>query len=243
MTWKHSKNNRRICSTASKYPNGRRGAKQLLPDEIGSKFYMLTVVGREPNDANGRVMLRVRCGCGNELVVRRTDLVTANTQSCGCLKRIVIRRRIGNMRLKRFGALGALGKSNPADPTERSTEWVTACVLCGQIVFAKAGDLRRGKRRCPCQVETYANWRNMVQRCTNENHPQYKDYGGRGIQICERWRKDFQRFLEDMGKRPEGKSLDRRDPNGPYSPENCCWADAKEQANNRRQTRAEQIDR
>src|SRR5437763_6368253 len=88
---------RRNCSTAPKSSNGRRGARQLLRDEIGSKFGMLTVLGREPNDANGRVMLRVRCDCGKELVVRRTDLVTGNTQSCGCLRRIAIRRRVGKM--------------------------------------------------------------------------------------------------------------------------------------------------
>jgi hypothetical protein len=96
--------------------------------------------------------------------------------------------------------LGALGTSEEIKIPEPKTEWVTACVLCGQIVFAKAWELRRGKRRCPCQEETYASWRNMIQRCTNPNHQQYQDYGGRGIEVCEQWRNSFQKFLQDMDK-------------------------------------------
>jgi hypothetical protein len=80
---------------------------------------------------------------------------------------------------------------------------------------------------------TYVSWTSMVTRCTNPSRNTWKDYGGRGITVCERWRA-FDSFLADMGERPSGTSLDRIDPNGNYEPGNCRWADKKTQALNRR---------
>lgn len=80
---------------------------------------------------------------------------------------------------------------------------------------------------------TYNSWANMIQRVTNPAHHRYPYYGGRGIEVCERWLK-FENFWEDMGDRPEGTTLDRKDNDGNYEPGNCRWATAPEQNGNKR---------
>lgn len=73
----------------------------------------------------------------------------------------------------------------------------------------------------------------MKKRCNNPKNHNYPYYGGRGIRVCERWN-DFENFLADMGVRPEGTTLDRKNSNGNYEPDNCRWATKVEQRNNRR---------
>jgi hypothetical protein len=107
----------------------------------------------------------------------------------------------------------------------------------GPIVNRVHGHGGRAQRRSP----TYRTWDKMIQRCTNKNDDHYSYYGGRGINVCERWRK-FENFLADMGERPigpgRGFTIDRfPDKNGNYEPGNCRWATWKEQMNNTRRNK------
>ncbi len=127
---------------------------------------------------------------------------------------------------------------------------VCRCV-CGKDVVVRSGALRNGNSKsCGCKrdelkgthgqagkggTKTYIAWRSMITRCS-PNHARYKArYFDRGIRVCERWLGEigFANFFADMGTKPVGRTLDRRDNDKGYSPDNCRWATSKEQGRNR----------
>lgn len=135
----------------------------------------------------------------------------------------------------------------------KRTAWICLC-KCGNTVSVSASNLTQGfSLSCGClQAErrsdshtthggykdaekrgTLLSWKSMMRRCYYEGNNRYHLYGARGITVCDRW-KQFGNFWIDMGRRPEGMSLDRKDSNGSYNLQNCRWASQRQQQNNRR---------
>jgi hypothetical protein len=143
---------------------------------------------------------------------------------------------------QRFSRLVAIGPLNLLSARGRDIYWNCLCD-CGNSTIIRSADLVRGKTRsCGCLKKeiqighkynlkhghhlsekpstTYVSWMGMKQRCIDPKHISYPRYGGRGIAVCTRWM-DFENFLNDMGERPAGLSLDRIDNEGNYESNNC----------------------
>lgn len=137
-------------------------------------------------------------------------------------------------------------------------KWLVRCVCGNEFVINKNRLMNGETFTCGCistirrarpvnhghsikgfVTSEYRSWCAMRARCLKENHPSYKDYGGRGITVCQEWM-DFEVFLKDMGRKPSPKySIDRINNDGNYEPSNCRWATAKQQANNRKRNKVE----
>lgn len=133
--------------------------------------------------------------------------------------------------------------------SHRTSLWLCHCECGNQHVVAR-NNLRSGDvRSCGClhdevagkssvthgmsKTRAYAIWKAMVKRCENPRTGKWHRYGGRGIAVCPAWRNSFEQFFADMGHPPDGMSIERKDNDKGYSPDNCEWATAREQSRNK----------
>lgn len=157
---------------------------------------------------------------------------------------------ITGMKFGRITVIGCIGV-NPIK-RDRKLHWICEC-SCGVVFRSMGSDIKDGHvSSCGClksevsrglllkhggyQSPTYWSWAAMKSRCYKKSDVGYRNYGGRGIKVCPEWLDNFEKFLEDMGERPENTSLDRVDVNGGYCKENCRWASRSLQSFNRRKS-------
>lgn len=155
--------------------------------------------------------------------------------------------RLNNLAGNKFGRLTVIKRSNEKG---RRVKWLCSCD-CGGSKEVVADQLLSGKTQsCGClkkesiaavnfshgmaNSREYKSWSHAKARCNNPNDAKFPLYGARGISMCDTWRSSFSSFLLDMGRAPEGHTLDRIDVNGNYEPSNCRWATIKQQGNNTR---------
>lgn len=188
------------------------------------------------------------CECGERKIVDGWKLRSGSTQSCGCYKRdAAISRYVIDIAGRRFGRLVALKYAHnkmwacQCDCGEtkliRSYSLLTGdTTSCGCFHRETAG-LRHGMRHLP----EYGVWVSMRNRCFRNGVKGYENYGGRGITVCDRWndpKNGFVAFIQDMGRRPSNRhTIERRNVNGNYCPQNCEWATHIVQGRNRRNNR------
>lgn len=208
----------------------------------GKTFGRLTVIRK---DETNRRRWECRCECGVSSLVYDSNLVAGKTCSCGCKNRdtAIIPPRT------RFGRLVVLTQGPQSTGSRNRPQCVCKCD-CGNDVLVTNRNLLAGcTKSCGCLAKeraanwrkehglhktgAYSSWSAMMKRCYAPRSWGYSNYGGRGIAVCSRWH-DVRKFVEDMGERPEGMSLDRINSDGNYDPGNVRWATRITQSNNRR---------
>ena len=214
---------------------------------IGVKFGKLMVIELAPKTKNRSVLWRCICDCGNEKIARNRNLIEGITTDCGCVSEHGYRKGQKIARL-------TLTKEIPAC---RGRSWECICD-CGNKLIVKESSLREGiVKSCGCLKKDYKKIGNVVHglyqtrinkihqgmksRCYSKTFFAYKDYGGRGIKICDEWLGtsgliNFYNWAINNGYQ-DNLSIDRIDNNSDYSPQNCRWATPLQQQNNTRTNR------
>ena len=216
---------------------------------ICRRFGRLTVVDFSHMDSHGESYWLCECDCGNSVTAARSNLMRGHTTSCGCRKH---EREKGDLTGRRFGRLTVIAYDH--SDANYVTHWICKCE-CGKTKVVSRGNLINGSTvSCGCysseqlsdratthgmsKTRLYTIWRGMHQRCTNPHSDSFERYGDRGISVCEEW-DEFENFRDWAlcNGYESALSIDREDNDGDYTPENCRWADAYTQHNNKSNNR------
>lgn len=183
----------------------------------GQKFGRLTVtekIGTRKKPCGKTIMIwRCQCDCGNITEANTSALRSGEKRSCGCLRK---ERKIKGRKRTNDNQIRNIKNYDTGEYLQ---------TICSEHGFSR--------------TRLYNIWQAMKTRCYNKNHKFYKDYGGRGIEICKEWQHDFMSFREwsiNNGY-DDDLTIDRIDVNGNYEPSNCRWADMKTQNQNKRNSK------
>jgi hypothetical protein len=233
---------------------------KLIELTPGLRFGRLVVL--EPADK--RYSYKCLCDCGANKIIQGGHLRSGTSKSCGCLRRQFAPRPPIDLTGQKFFQWTVLERAPKASNGGTCALWLCRC-LCGELKIVQGRSLRSGDTKsCGCvrreqtgerfrthgqsgdhqdrkPSPSYRSWRSMLHRCRNVNAPNYPQYGGKGVTVCDRWNPDkggsFENFLEDLGERLPGTTLGRFGDVGPYIKSNCSWQNSAEQVANRRPDR------
>jgi hypothetical protein len=224
--------------------------KYHICDYINKRYGRLVVIGETQN--SNMHSFDFRCDCGNIVSFPPYRVFTTGQKSCGkcrCYKDSKI--SISDYINKRNNMLTVIGYSKKSMNDRR---YYLKCLCnCGNIAYVTPYQFKSGAvKSCGCLKkisanrkdgrsthELYGMWFQMISRCENPDNHKYKDYGKRGISVCEEWHNfwNFVSWSDSVGGRPNGYTIDRIDVNGNYEPNNCRWASSKTQSLNKRSNR------